>query len=110
MTIEVSIREQLKEGLKVAMKARQPHVVKVLRTTLSAIDNAEAVALTADMGPVVGRLNEVPRKELSEKEIRQIVQTEADTLLVSINEYKSLGKVEEAEQLLVELEALTKYL
>ncbi|NJN80367.1 MAG: GatB/YqeY domain-containing protein [Anaerolineales bacterium] len=110
MSPEVSIREQLRSALKPAMKARQNHIVRVVRSTLSAIDNAEAVELTADMVSVVGRANDVPRKELSEKQIREIVQAEADALHKSVAEYKGLGKFEEADQLQAEWEALVNYL
>lgn len=104
------IRERLKIGLKAAMKARQHEVVSVLRSALSAIDNAEAVPLDASMVAVVGKLNEVARKELSEEQMRAIVQTEADALKSSIADYQTLGKAEEAEQLQTQWEALNQYL
>ncbi|MBL8098430.1 MAG: GatB/YqeY domain-containing protein [Anaerolineales bacterium] len=104
------IREQLKHGLKAAMKARQNEVVSVLRSALSAIDNAEAVPLDDSMVAVVGRLNEVPRKELSEEDMRAIVQAEADALKTSIAGYQSIGKLEEAEGLQTQWEALSQYL
>ena len=104
------IREQLKRGLKTAMKARQHEVVSVLRSALSAIDNAEAVSLDDSMVAVVGRLNEVARKELSEEQMRAIVQAEADALKTSIADYQKLGKAEEAEGLQTQWDALSQYL
>ena len=104
------IREQLKRGLKAAMKARQNGVVSVLRSALSAIDNAEAVELDDSMVAVVVKLYEVPRKILTEAQMQAIVQTEADTLHISIKEYQGLGKAEEAEQLQIQYEALKAYL
>ena len=73
------IREQMKVDLRQAMKARDTERVTTLRSVLGAIDNAEAVpvtAISASVEPVVGKSNDVPRKLLSTEDIRQIVTHE----------------------------------
>jgi uncharacterized protein len=107
---QMSLRERLKADLKSALKARQLPVVTVLRSALSEIDNAEAVELDASMVSVVGRLNDVPRKVLTEDQIRDILQVEANEIQGSLVEYQRLGKHEEAKKLHVEWEVLARYL
>lgn len=104
------IREQLKTGLTQAMKARQSHIVRVLRATLGQIDNAEAVETDTHFVPLTGVSHDVPRKILSEAEMRQIVQTEADELKKAAMEYAHLGKLTESAELQAEWEALNRYL
>ncbi len=106
----LSLREQLKTDLKTAFKARQSHAVTALRSVLGEIDNAEAIALDDTMGPVVGKFNERPRKQLTEAQIQDILRADAETIRVSLAEYQLLGKTEEAAQLQAEWEVLAKYL
>ena len=108
--LALSLRARLKADLKIALKSRQKHVVTILRSALSEIDNAEAVALDESMVPVVGRANDVPRKSLTEKQIRDILQAEADEIRHSLTEYQRLGKHEEAQRLHQEWEILNQYL
>lgn len=104
------LRERLKADLKTALKARQTHLITILRSTLAEIDNAEAITLDATMVAVVGRMNDRPRKTLTEAQIRGIVHAEADALQVSRAEYQRIGKKEEAAQLQAEWEVLACYL
>ncbi len=106
----LSIRDRMKADLKDAFKARQMHIVTTLRSTLAEIDNAEAIALDETMGAVVGKLNDRPRKMLTEAEMQAIVQNEADALRVSQAEYQRLGREDEAAQLQAEWEVLACYL
>ncbi len=108
--LNTPIREQLKAGLAKAMKARQTSVISALRTILSEIDNAEAVEFTASAVPVVGLSKDVPRKILSEVEMRSILKREYHGIKQSLKEYQRLEKHEEAGQLQAELEALASYL
>ena len=108
--LNTPIREQLKAGLAKAMKARQTSVVAALRSILSEIDNAEAVEFTASAFPVIGLSKDVPRKILSEEQMRGILKREYHGIKQSLAEYQRLEKHEEAEQLQAELEALTSYL
>lgn len=106
----MTLRKQLKADLVQAMKARQSHVITTLRILLAAIDNAEAVEPSASFNPVIGRTNDVPRKDLSEKQILQIVQAEADKQRDAIVEYRRLGRDNAVTQLQAELEVMSKYL
>lgn len=69
-----------------AMKDRDREATSVFRTALSAIDNAEAVAVESESerggaieSAVVGAgRSDVPRRDLSEQEMIEIVTAEAD--------------------------------
>jgi hypothetical protein len=77
-----SLRAALQSALVEAMKRRDREAVDVYRTTLAAIDNAEAVpgiggAGAIEVSPVGVGLSEVPRRVLAEPEIVEIVRQEA---------------------------------
>ncbi|OIJ68159.1 hypothetical protein [Streptomyces mangrovisoli] len=67
------------------MRARDRATVSVLRATLAALDNAEAVpvagtaarGLALEQSPVGAGATEAPRRELSEAEMTEIVRAEA---------------------------------
>ncbi len=106
----MTLRQQLKIDLTQAMKARQTHAVTSLRIMLAAIDNAEAVEMDSTFNPVRGRTNDVPRKILTEKQILQILQTEAEKQQDALAEFERLGRVEAAKQVRAELEVMSQYL
>jgi uncharacterized protein len=66
------LRARLKADLPKAMKARQSNAVTALRTVLAAIDNAEAVEVDTSLVPLVGISNDVPRKVLTEEDVRAV--------------------------------------
>ena len=102
-------RERLKADLKKAMKARESQTVTVLRSLLAAIDNAEAVELGTSSSFVIGRANDVPRKALSEAQIREVLRGEVEELQTAVAEYERLGKLEEAETLSKALDVASGY-
>jgi uncharacterized protein len=107
---QTPIRARLKAGLTKAMKTRQSAVVSILRTVLAAIDNAEAVELPPNFVPGMGQSNDVPRKVLTETQMRDIVHNEIRALQSATAEYEQLGKPEEADTLRNQAAALSEYL
>ena len=107
---KMALEERLKADLRTAMKARQSITVATIRMMLSAIDNAGAVPLSASTGPTVGRSNDVPRRELSERQKWELLQAEAENRRSTIREYERLGRHKEAEQLRAEVAVFTHYL
>lgn len=97
------VRDRMKIELKRAMKARAAHTVTMLRSLLSAVDNAEAVDAPDGPVPVTGHTPDVPRRRLSEAEILAILQREADDHRAALAEYERLGRAEEAARLRAEL-------
>ena len=91
----------MQADLKEAMKARDSSRVAVLRATLSALGNAEAVAppggpisLTAAAGTT-----EVARRELSAAEVRSFIHREQAELLAAADEREGLGLHDDAAEL-----------
>lgn len=115
-----SLRASLHSDLGAALKARQPEAVTALRTTIAAIDNAEAVDPKTDTprhgsGPVAGALTgvastEVPRRRLSMAEQRAILRNQLNELIIEADRYHSLGQTAAAQRLRREADVLREYL
>ena len=101
----------MQADLNAAMKARDSTRVAVLRAALAAIANAEAVAsdgavsLTAPAGST-----EVARRELSEVDVRLIVERERAELRGAADERERLGRGDDAAELRAQAEVLEVYL
>src|ERR1017187_4768183 len=109
------LRQRLRQALVVAMEGRESMAIAALRTTLGAIDNAEAVDTsdrpTPQGGPIAGAVvghgaGEAPRRELSEGQIRTIVQGEVADRGSAAADYERPGRHDEATRLRTESAAL----
>ena len=83
--------------------------VKVLRTTMSAIQNAEAVEGIASVEGVVG-YSDVQRRSLTDDDVTEIIVREIEEFEGSVAEYRQIGQTERAGELEMELEVLRGYL
>jgi uncharacterized protein YqeY len=92
------------------MKARDTHLISTLRTLLGEIANAEAVETDTDFVPMLGRTNDVPRKHLTDEDVRQILQAEADNHQAAIAEFEQAGRQDAVERLQIGLRVIDKYL
>ncbi|HEX2370403.1 MAG TPA: GatB/YqeY domain-containing protein [Acidimicrobiia bacterium] len=105
-----SIRERITADLADAMKRRDTEVVAVLRTTLAAIGNAEAVPLaTTRSWPVVGP-TEVPRRELTEDDLARVIRSEAAERQAAAELYRTGGQPAMADRLDADARLLAGYL
>jgi uncharacterized protein YqeY len=109
-TREMFLRERIKADLPAAMRERQTIVVATLRSLMAAIDNAGAVEQGSPSGPVVGRPADVARKTLSDSDVRNIVQAEADERTEALVTYERLGRTSDADRLRKELIVIGRYL
>jgi uncharacterized protein YqeY len=115
------VRDRLREDLAAAMKARDRVAITVLRTTLAAIDNAEAVDVSprepagaasphiAGSSAGVGS-SDVTRRVLSDADIGEIIREEANERRDAASEYEKLGRVDMADALRREAAVLDGYL
>jgi uncharacterized protein len=104
-----SLRERLQADLPDAMRARDRDLTSVLRTTLAAIANAEAVDHIGS-NPAAGvGTNDVDRRELSDEEILTIVVAERDRLRELGAEMTAIGQHDEASSLLEQAAVLHRY-
>ncbi|WP_234391152.1 GatB/YqeY domain-containing protein [Nocardia suismassiliense] len=110
------LRARLRAALSVAMKSRDRQAIAALRSTLGAIDNAEAVDVGehragAVEGSAVGLgVAEVARRELTEADIEQIVRAEIAERHTVAEEYDGVGRAEQAEELRVQAKVLADLL
>jgi uncharacterized protein YqeY len=108
----------LRNALIAAMKERDRVAVTVLRSTLAAIDNAEAVDATVPAGessaiessPVGIGVAEVERRALSDEDIAQIVRSEVADREAAALDYDRSGRPERAEALRAEAQSLSSHL
>jgi uncharacterized protein len=93
-------RDTLRRGLMSARKARDNPRVVALRSALSAIDNAEVPQVVAAAAYAVGPFaasppgvgaTEVARLELSDTEIRRLIESEVDERLSAADEFVAAG-------------------
>ena len=104
--------ERVQADLREAMRRGDRAAVSTLRTLLAAFANAEAPPLTASgrhrppTEPVVGRLVEHPRLELSDDDRRAIVADEIADRRDSAAQYRRAGRADAAAELEVEIALL----
>ncbi|MEZ7898533.1 MAG: hypothetical protein QMB98_06935 [Flaviflexus sp.] len=120
LTDSTSAREALRAALKDAMKGRGRDAGTALRSALAAIDNAEAVDASPTKlettsehvaGASIGAGSaEAMRRELSEVEIRAILEREMSERIEVAQEFESLGQLGEAARLRREAEALAPFI
>jgi uncharacterized protein YqeY len=91
------------------MKGRDAPRIKVLRTTLAAIENAEAVEGVASVDGVAGYAD-VARRVLGDEEVLAILRREVDEWTEGVAEYRRIGQEVRADALQRELEILQGYL
>jgi len=102
-------RELMQDELTAAIKAGDDPRVDVLRTTLAAIANAEAVDLSGPTTPV-GLLGDVERRRLSDDDIRAIIAAERDELAGTAEHLLRLGRADRARELDERATILAEYL
>lgn len=107
-----ALREQLSAALTGAMKARDKVAVSALRSTLGALANAESVGVGTTVGgagsadlaastPGVGS-TEAVRRALANREVADLVLSEAVEREDAARGYDAAGEVSRAERLRAE--------
>ena len=104
-----SLRTRIRDDLAHAMRDRDKARVKVLRTTMSAIQNAEAVEGVASVEGVAG-YGDLQRRSLTDEDVLEIIVREIEEFERSVAEYRQIGQMERAQGLQMELEVLRGYL
>ena len=109
------LRDRLRAALPTALKNRDRAAVSTLRTTLAAIDNAEAVPASARAGaiessPVGLGVAEAERRELAEADIAAIVRAEIDERRQAAAVYDRSGHADQAAELRTAADLLTGFL
>ena len=107
-----ALKDRLRADLKNAMQAKASDEVRVLRTLIAAIDNAEAVPRELDsnlplaFGDPAG---EVARRELDAGALDALLGAEAHSRVSAAGEYEQHGRSDEAARLRDEAELISRY-
>jgi uncharacterized protein YqeY len=117
ITPDAPLRARLHDNLAAAMKTGDRAAVSALRSALSAIDNAEAVAPPGEQvvgdGPIAGAragpgVTDVPRRELSSSDIADIIRAEIADRQAAADLYAERAEPERAERLRAEAAVLSR--
>jgi uncharacterized protein YqeY len=113
----MSLRVRLRQALPEAMRARDKTAVSALRSTLAALDNAEAVPERAEdaraaleQAPVGVGVTEARRRELSEPAVAEVVRAEADERLEVAEQLTAPEHAERVARLRAEAAVLLGFL
>jgi hypothetical protein len=104
------LRERLQAGLAPALRAGDAARVSVLRTTLAAVANAEAVDASGARPASGAFAGEVPRRQLSEDDVRAVVVAARDELRTAEAELRTVGQADAAADLAARAAVLDAYL
>ena len=99
------MREQLRADLLAAMKAKDETRLKVLRSVMAALGNAEAV----DPSPGPDGVTEVARRELTDDDVRSVIDFERAELDAAAADLDANGRTEEANALRQRRRVLDRY-
>jgi hypothetical protein len=99
------LRSRLSADLLTAMKARDKETIATLRCLLAALDNAGAQDPKA-----FGSSTEVPRKSLTQDELRALMNAEVTSRRTAIIDYERGGRHQDAARLEAELILISRYL
>lgn len=112
------LKERLRSDLKAAMQARAADEVRLLRTLIAALDNAEAVPLEARTGDDPSLLGtrafgdpsgEVARREIDGVTLDALLQTEIEARLTAAADYERHRQEAEAARLRAEAGLIARY-
>ncbi|GHF40981.1 hypothetical protein GCM10010359_49500 [Streptomyces morookaense] len=108
----------MRQALPEAMRARDKVTVRVLRSALAALDNAEAVPVAEselrgsalEHSPIGAGATEAVRCELSEGRVAEIVRAEAEERLDAAAELTAAVHADRATELRAEAAVLFRFL
>ncbi|HXS28470.1 MAG TPA: GatB/YqeY domain-containing protein [Steroidobacteraceae bacterium] len=108
-TAEKRLRVQLAHDLRVAIKARDGARVAAVRALIAALDNATAVPIESQPIPVPFGNAEVPRKVLTDDDVKSILKREIAARHDAAWTFESHGCFEEALGLRDEIALFESY-
>ncbi len=112
------LRQLLRDELSAAIKSRDEVAVSALRSTLGAVDNAEAVAVPAEhhaalpieLTPTGTGATEAPRRQLSDRDVADLVRAEIAERAAAARHYEAAGKARRGARLRAEAQVLATVL
>ncbi|HEY6817642.1 MAG TPA: hypothetical protein VI168_19065 [Croceibacterium sp.] len=110
----VELKQRLRADLKAAMQARASDEVRLLRTLIAALDNAEAVPGGGLVDKYVPRSfgdpsGEVARLALDDAAVGRVLADEISARLAAADEYQRHGETAEEARLRREAQLIARY-
>lgn len=112
MSSAAALKVRLRSDLKAAMQAHAADDVRLLRTLIAALDNAEAVAVEGKPDPfrkLGDPSGEVARRALDDAEVDALLEVEAESRLMAAADYERHGREAEAARLRGEAARVERY-
>ena len=105
------LKDRLRADLKAAMQARATGEVRLLRTLIAAVDNAEAMPIDAFEERIRRResVGEVSRRDLDAAGLDAVLAAESESRLAAAEDYERSGRTEDAAGLRDEAELIARY-
>ena len=108
----VALKQRLRVDLRAAMQVRAADEVRLLRTLIAALDNAEAVSGVSDryVPRAFGDPDcEVARRVLDDAAIDALLESEIEARRAASADYERHGEADEARRLRAEAERIARY-
>jgi uncharacterized protein YqeY len=105
------LKQRLRADLKAAMQARATAEVRLLRTLIAAVDNAEAMPIE-DFEEWIRRreaVGEVSRRDLDAAGLDAVLAAETESRLAAAGDYERNGRPEDAARLRAEADLIARY-
>ena len=103
------IRSRLSSDLTTAMRTGDKMRIRVVRSAMTAIANAEAVEASTRSEGTVG-YSDVPRREVGRTQIVDLIEGEIGEREIAAAQYRDVGRPADAETLEEEMGVLRAYL
>jgi uncharacterized protein YqeY len=109
-----ALKKRLRADLKAALQARASNEIRVLRTLIAALDNAEAVPTDALQISALPRAfgdgsGEIARRELGGHAVAALLAEEVASRLAAAADYERHGREDVAERLRAEAALVARY-
>ncbi len=106
---QLPMRDLLRSDLRTALKAQDRVLTRVLRSVISAMENAEAVEAPAASTGTIG-YGDVDRRRLEPGREVELIEAEILERETGLAEYQRVGQIDAAAVLQVEISILRRYL
>lgn len=93
-----------------ARKADNPTEVSMIRSIISAIENAQAVETEDAAEPKIGLGHDRPRRELTSEDVKAVLTREHDEVNSALDEYEALGLPAQVEEFEIRRHVIERYL
>lgn len=103
------VLDQLRADLAISLRERRSIEVSAIRTLIGALENAEAVEVEHSSEVKTGFGHDVPRRELTDREVRDILERERSDVVNAMVRYGDLGLDDHVAEMKARLTIIERY-